>query len=458
MAQIEELLLDNYVDEDLALINNNFSTLNTDKAEQSALNAHEADNDNPHKVTKDQVGLGNVPNIDTSEAIENSHTHTNKTILDNIEVALTEQEKLRYQTGYEHTLETDNPHNVTKAQVGLSNVDNTSDASKPLSIATINALATKLDITTYNSGIALKANLTDVLTKTNTGVYIPTLDYHPATKKYVDDVVISTNNVWKRISGTIYPYVNNDNVNIGTGSMTANKFIINGAVENDSDAATKKYVDDQLSGENLWDRVGSVLSPHNSGDSINISGIITASNLSGTNTGDETQSTIKSKLGAASSSSDGYLTSTDWTTFNSKQPAGTYSTDIHSNITALNAVTGTNTGDQDATDFDIKDLTDSTNLRTTWSGKQNALGFTPENVANKVTSLSGSSTDTQYPSAKLVYDQLAGKQPTGNYITLASLSSSATGLTYTNTTGVFSLTTGYEIPTTTKTGTLGYSI
>ena len=35
-----------------------------------------------------------------------------------------------------------------------------------------------------------------------------------------------------------------------------------------------------------------------------------------------------------------------------------------------------------------------------------------------------------------------------NYITLLSLSSSATGLTYTNTTGVFSLTAGYSIPTT----------
>lgn len=33
-----------------------------------------------------------------------------------------------------------------------------------------------------------------------------------------------------------------------------------------------------------------------------------------------------------------------------------------------------------------------------------------ENSSNKVTSLSASSTDVQYPSAKLVYDQLAGKQ------------------------------------------------
>ena len=37
-----------------------------------------------------------------------------------------------------------------------------------------------------------------------------------------------------------------------------------------------------------------------------------------------------------------------------------------------------------------------------------------------------------------------------NYITLGGLSSTATGLTYTNTTGVFSLTSGYVIPTTTS--------
>ena len=62
-----------------------------------------------------------------------------------------------------------------------------------------------------------------------------------------------------------------------------------------------------------------------------------------------------------------------------------------------------------ASSFDIKDLTDSTSLRSSWTGKQNALGFTPENVTNKVTAFS-SPTDTQYPSAKLVKDQLDGPQ------------------------------------------------
>jgi len=41
-------------------------------------------------------------------------------------------------------------------------------------------------------------------------------------------------------------------------------------------------------------------------------------NTSGTNTGNETTATIKTKLGAANTSTDGYLTSTDWNTFNNK--------------------------------------------------------------------------------------------------------------------------------------------
>jgi hypothetical protein len=46
-----------------------------------------------------------------------------------------------------HPARTDNPHSTTKAQVGLSNADNTSDLNKPISTATQTALDAKLDIT-----------------------------------------------------------------------------------------------------------------------------------------------------------------------------------------------------------------------------------------------------------------------------------------------------------------------
>ena len=59
-----------------------------------------------------------------------------------------------------HKADKANPHGVTKAQVGLGNVDNTSDANKPVSTSTQNALDLKLDKQEaqdkiYNNGAAL---------------------------------------------------------------------------------------------------------------------------------------------------------------------------------------------------------------------------------------------------------------------------------------------------------------
>lgn len=71
-------------------------------------------------------------------------------------------------------------------------------------------------------------------------------------------------------------------------------------------------------------------------------GTIAAANLSGTNTGDVTLGTPNGlslinqvlSLDVSSSSSTGALTSADWTTFNSKQPAGAYITGLTGDVTA----------------------------------------------------------------------------------------------------------------------------
>ena len=60
-----------------------------------------------------------------------------------------------------HTDRTDNPHNVTKVQVGLGNVDNTSDLNKPISTATQTALDSKAstdDIPTKTSQLVNDSN------------------------------------------------------------------------------------------------------------------------------------------------------------------------------------------------------------------------------------------------------------------------------------------------------------
>lgn len=54
------------------------------------------------------------------------------TLKDAVELAHTEVEEAK-KSGTAHVKDTNNPHKVTKSQVGLGNVDNTSDEEKPLS-------------------------------------------------------------------------------------------------------------------------------------------------------------------------------------------------------------------------------------------------------------------------------------------------------------------------------------
>jgi hypothetical protein len=76
---------------------------------------------------------------------------------------------------------------------------------------------------------------------------------------------------------------------------------------------------------------------------------------SGTNTGDETTATIKTKLGVATTSTDGYLTSANWTTFNNKANSG-----ANTDITSVVLTTGTiSTAPSSSTDIVNKSYADS---------------------------------------------------------------------------------------------------
>lgn len=71
-----------------------------------------------------------------------------------------------------------NPHNVTKAQVGLSNVDNTSDLNKPISTATQDALDELELLVTGGIDLSSKADVTGETFTGNIG--ISTGDAEPA--------------------------------------------------------------------------------------------------------------------------------------------------------------------------------------------------------------------------------------------------------------------------------------
>ncbi len=78
---------------------------------------------------------------------------------------------------YGHTSDKGNPHNVTKEQLGLGNVDNTSDFAKPISRAVQAALDQKIDKGSLVAVTGVKGNAEttyrtgDVnITKTNIGL------------------------------------------------------------------------------------------------------------------------------------------------------------------------------------------------------------------------------------------------------------------------------------------------
>ena len=175
---------------------------------QSNLNTHISNLENPHEVTKIQVGLSNVTNdaqvkrsemgvnngVATLDAFGKILTSQLPSFVDDVieaasksafptkgesgkiyvaldtnltyrwggteyveiskSLALGETSSTAYagdkgkqttDTLNSHLINYLNPHQVTKAQVGLGNVDNTSDISKPISTAVQNALDTKVD-------------------------------------------------------------------------------------------------------------------------------------------------------------------------------------------------------------------------------------------------------------------------------------------------------------------------
>jgi len=173
---------------------------------------------------------------------------------------------------------------------------------------------------------------------------------------------------------------------------------------------------------------------------------------------------LKGNGSVVSADNSTYLTTESDPVFTASDAASITATDI----TNLGNLSGTNTGDQDATDFDIKDLTDLTSLRTTWSGKQDALteGVDYLNKTNLDLTYAPISI-TQYTDemaqdavggvvgAGLAYDDGTGAISSTitqytDALARAAISETVTGLTYTSATGVLSLTTGYVIPTTTQ--------
>lgn len=131
----------------------------TANANESAIASHGANTSNPHSVTKAQVGLSNVDN--TADA--------SKPVSTAIQTALDLKSPLASPTF------TGTVSGITKSMVGLGSVDNTSDAGKPVSTAQQTAIDAKVanDLTAsttvapsktaVNTGLALRLLITNMV-------------------------------------------------------------------------------------------------------------------------------------------------------------------------------------------------------------------------------------------------------------------------------------------------------
>src|SRR5690606_7711177 len=122
--------------------------------------SHLSRTDNPHSVTKAQVGLGSVPNTDFTNAVAlntakvTNATHTGDVSGSSVLTIGTNKvtnemlDKMPPKTYKGNTsITTEDADNVTvsvlREDLAIDQVNNTSDINKPLSTASINALATK---------------------------------------------------------------------------------------------------------------------------------------------------------------------------------------------------------------------------------------------------------------------------------------------------------------------------
>lgn len=128
-------------------------------ASKEDFDKHTADKNNPHSVTKQQVGLGNVPNLAPSDQVP---TFTEATTLANIvsgEKASTLFGKIKLAISklIDHLNNRSNPHNTTAAQVGAAAKSHTHNA-QDINAGTLSPLRGGTGISNPKNGALLIGN------------------------------------------------------------------------------------------------------------------------------------------------------------------------------------------------------------------------------------------------------------------------------------------------------------
>ena len=289
---------------------------------------------------------------------------------------------------------------------GISSINSQTGSSQTLVVGTSGtdfAISSATDTHTFNLPVASATN-TGKLSSTDWS----TFNNKQAALGFTPENVANKENSTIDTSTTKYPTVNLLKTGLD-GKVTANS-AITGATKTKITYDSKGLV-----------TAGADATTADIADSTNKRYVTDAhltvlGNTSGTNTGDETNTTIKTKLGAATTSMDGYLTATDWNTFNGKQAALTLGdiTEDTSSVLVLSgntsAVVGSGVTIKVEQASSVKSGYLSSTDWSTFNGKQNALTnpVTGTGTTNELAYFTGSTT--------------VGSLTTATYPTLTELS------------------------------------
>lgn len=170
-------------------------SVTTSKANAADLKAHTDNTSNPHKVTKSQVGLGNVENVSVNN---HAPTYTDVTSLTTLVsgekfTAAFPKIKLAITTLINHLDNKNNPHEVDKSDVGLGNVPNVATNNQTPTYSAASTLATLVsgEKLSVSMGKIMKA-ISDLITHlADTTKHITSSErtsWNSRTKKYAANI------------------------------------------------------------------------------------------------------------------------------------------------------------------------------------------------------------------------------------------------------------------------------
>ena len=138
-------------------------TKETPAGAQAKVDAHANLTNNPHSVTKSQVGLGSVSNYGLATQAEAEAGTSSAKYMTPLRTkqAIDALQAVKSVAGKTGTV------TLTKGDVGLSNVDNTSDMDKPISTAVQTALDGKVNNSRVLTDVPVNAKFTDTVTTIN---------------------------------------------------------------------------------------------------------------------------------------------------------------------------------------------------------------------------------------------------------------------------------------------------